>query len=111
MTVNRSILNDTGNLIDPVKIALKKFESHPSIISIKDNVSVISKFSFSKVNKFDIESEIKSLKPNKASTFFNIPAKQLKQVVRVIVDPLKEIWNNEVIDNKQARSTLASCDA
>ena len=110
MTVNRSILNDTGNLIDPVKIALKKFESHPSIISIKDNVSVISKFSFSKVNKFDIESEIKSLKPNKASTFLNIPAKQLKQVVRVIADPLKDIWNNEVIDNKKFPTKLKCAD-
>ena len=36
---NKALLNTTGNLTDPVDIALKKFENHPSILDIKENVS------------------------------------------------------------------------
>ena len=38
--INPYLLNDPGNLENPVDIALKKFESHPSILSIKNNVEV-----------------------------------------------------------------------
>ena len=33
------LLNDPGNLEDPVDIALTKFESHPSILAIKNKCS------------------------------------------------------------------------
>ena len=110
MRVNRSILNNSGNLIDHVKIALKWFESHPSIISIKENVSVVSKFSFLKVNTFYIKSEIKSLKPNKASIFLNIPAKHLKPVIEIMGLPLIQIWNINIIDNKKFPTKLKYTD-
>ena len=50
---NNILLNATDNLIDSVEIALKKFESHPSIIDIKGKVNGESKFSFSKVSVCD----------------------------------------------------------
>ena len=75
---------------------------NPSIINIKEKVSAVSKFSFLKVNTFDIESEI--------STFLNIPAKQLKQVVYAIADPVNEIWNNEIITNNKFPIKIKGAD-
>ena len=36
----------------------------------------------------------------------NIPAKQLKQTVDIICEPLKSIWNDKVIQNKLFSSKL-----
>ena len=107
---NKFLLTDTGSLTDPVKIALKKFEVHPSIIQIKEIVAVETSFSFSKVGIGDIEFEVKSLKTKKASTFMNIPAKRLKQVVEIIVEPLMQIWNNEIVDGRKFPMTLKCAD-
>ena len=58
----------------------------------------------------DIKFELKNLKTNKASTFLNISAKQLKQVMDIIVDPMIQIWNTEVIENKKFPSRLKCAD-
>ena len=107
---NFCLQNDTGNLVDPVDIALKKFQNHPSVNDIKRNVSIDSKFSFSKVTITDIENELKTLKTKKASTFLNIPAKHLKQVTDIILQPLMQIWNTEIIDNKIFPTKLKYAD-
>ena len=55
---NNALLNRTDDLTNPVDIALKKFKNHPSIIDIKEKITVEAKFSFSKV---DIITEIRKL--------------------------------------------------
>ena len=40
-------LSDTENLSDPVEIAIRKFENHPSVQTIKQNISVNKDFYFS----------------------------------------------------------------
>ena len=107
---NKILLTDTGNLEDPVNIALKKFESHPSIIDIKEKVSVETKFSFGKVGIRDIELEVGNLKTKKASTFMNIPVRHMKQVIEIIVEPLMQIWNNEIVDGHKFPTTLKCAD-
>ena len=69
-----------------------------------------SEFSFSKVGINDIEIEVKTLKTKRASTFMNIPAKQLKKVADIIVEPLMQIWNNEVVDSKKFPTKLKYAD-
>ena len=54
--------------------------------------------------------ELGNLKTKKASTFMNIPVKQLKQVIDVIVEPLMQIWNNEIVDNKTFPTKLEYAD-
>ena len=98
---NGALQNSTGTLTDPVKVALKKFEIHPSILEIKKLVSVNTKFSFFKVSVSEIDSEIKGLKPNIACSLLGIQAKFLKQVVDIIVEPLMNIWNREIIENQK----------
>ena len=72
---------------NPVDIALKKVENHPSIIDMKENVTPEANVSFSIVAISHIQTEIRKLDTNKAGTFSNISAKQLKQVEEVIVEP------------------------
>ena len=45
---NKHLLTETDNLKDPVKISIKKFEDHPSILSINENINVNNLFSFQK---------------------------------------------------------------
>ena len=87
---NKAVLTETKNTEGKVEKAIQMFEFHPSIMSIKENV-----------NASDIRSEIINLKTNKAGTFMNIPTKQLKQGCKVVCEPLMEIWNEEVIQNKK----------
>ena len=48
ITENKHLLTETDNLKDPVKISIKKFENHPSILSINENINVNNLFSFQK---------------------------------------------------------------
>ena len=107
---NKILQNDTGSLSDNVEIALKKFENHPSINNIKKMVEIDSKFSFSKITTTDVKIELKSLGTKKASTFMGVPSKRLKQVTDVIVEPLTQIWNIEVIDHLKFPTRLKYAD-
>ena len=75
-----------------MKIAIKKFGNHPSIIDIKKHVSITSTFTFCEVEVDEMISEINKLNPKKSGTFMNIPVKRLKEVVDVVAQPLTDIW-------------------
>ena len=47
--INPFLLNNPGDLQNPVDITLKTFESHSSVLAIKNNVEVNSTIVFSKV--------------------------------------------------------------
>ena len=47
-------LSDTENLSNPVEIALRKFENHPSVQAIKKSISVNQEFYFSNIEVRDI---------------------------------------------------------
>ena len=46
---NKSYLIETVKLEDPVEIAIKKLENHPSVLSIKEIISINDLFRFSKI--------------------------------------------------------------
>ena len=110
ITGNTVFLKSTENMTDPVMIALKKFENHPSIVNIKEKVSMKSKFTFSKVGISDIELEIGNLNTKKVGTYLNIPTKIMKQVQHVISEPLMNIWNKEIIASKKFPAQLKYAD-
>ena len=66
---NKSLLTETKNENGGVKQVIKRFEIHPSILSIKENVKIDIRFKFSELNVDDIRNEIKCLKPNKVGIF------------------------------------------
>ena len=73
---NRALLDEVDDLSDPVKIAVKRFGNHPSIIDIRRNVSITSKFSFCEVTVKDMTDEINNLNVKKSGPFMNIPVKR-----------------------------------
>ena len=108
--VNPILLNDPGDLDDPVDIALKKFESHPSILAIKNNVEVNSTLAFSEVTPEDMTLKIKKPNPQNSGTFMNIPASLLKEVKDIASKPLAKIWSTKIISNKELPTRLKLAD-
>ena len=90
-------LSETGNLSNATDIAIWKFENHPSVQAIKQNISVNKDFYFSNTGVSDILKETTDLKNKKNSTFGNIPTKLLKEVSDICAPALNDIWNNEIM--------------
>ena len=110
ITENQLLLTEVVHSKGEVDDAIKMYEAHPSIIKIRENVKVESQFSFSLISVEDIQSEIKSLKPKKAIPYMNIPIKQLKEMGDVVSEPLKHIWNEEIIGKQRFPSELKLAD-
>ena len=69
--------NDSSTILDLVEKAIKKYEIHPSILLIKNKIGNEKSFKFEAVNVSDIEKEIKTINPKKATPSGNIPPKYL----------------------------------
>ena len=107
---NRALLDESDDTLDPVKRAIKKFGHHPSILDIKRNVSVTTKFSFTEVGVPEMITEINNLNAKKAGTFMNIPVKILKEAVDIVAQPLADIWRFEIILGRKFSSQLKLAD-
>ena len=103
-------LSDTENLSNPVKIAIRKFENHPSVQAIKKNISVNKDFYFSYTNVSDILKETTALNNKKNSTFGSIRTKLLKEVSDICEPALNDTWNNEIITQKCFPNNLKLAD-
>ena len=95
ITENQYIFNNTDELNDPVDIALRKFDLHPSILQIRKHVFNTT-FSFNAVFLEHVETEIKNLNPKEVGIHNDIPVKKFKQnydicspiLLRVIIDAI-----------------------
>ena len=96
---NEYLINPTECINNPIEIAITKFESHPSILKIKEMVTP-TLFSFSEITLSEIETELKQLNPKKATTFQNIPPKYLKHSSDVCGPILKTLVNQSIRNNK-----------
>ena len=111
ITENKLLLTDIIDMPGSVQESIKKFENHPSIRSINENIKIgLLRFSFSEVDNCDIKLEITNLNSKKAGMFLNIPTKQLKQTIDIICEPLRNIWNEEVVQNKKFPTKLKFAD-
>ena len=91
---------------DPVEIAIQKFKSHPSIVSIEENIASPEVFNFRKINLDDILKEVKNLDRTKNGTFGDIPSKCLKLSSNEIALHLLYTWNHQIIDQNVFQSLL-----
>ena len=71
-------VNECDGLEDPVEVAIQKFKSHPSIMSVEENIASPEVFKFRKINLDDILKELKNLDRTKNGTFGDILSKCLK---------------------------------
>ena len=95
---NGYLTNPQNNSHDPIEKAIEKFDSHPSILKIKEMVTPTT-FLFTEVTLTEVEQELQQLNPKKASTFKNIPPKHLKQSSEVCGSVLKKLVNQAMRDN------------
>jgi len=110
ITENKLLLTNVVGSNGKIADAIKMYETHPSIIQIKEHVTIESKFSFSPTTIGDIQSEIKCLKEKKAFPYMNIPIRRLKEMVHVVSKPLKDIFNEEIIGKRKFPSELKLAD-
>lgn len=88
----RDVLTPVDDLNDPIDIAIKKYEKHPSILVIKQMVPAdIQRFSFRETTVVEMENEIKDLNPKKAATQNSIPTKILKSTSDICSPILNKI--------------------
>ena len=92
---NLDNVRSTEGIIDPVEKAIEKYANHPSIKTILTRFPVVAGFSFEHVTVSKIETEIKNLNSNKATTFGNIPPKLLKTNSDICAEPLQKICNEK----------------
>ena len=79
---------------------VKKYDSHPSILKIKENVKLKDKFLFNDMISDDLKTEISELNPNKASIENDIPAKILIVSKDIVSYYLSNIYNDCKHDNQ-----------
>ena len=101
LLTNSSSESETGLDVDQ---CIKKFENHPSIISINRHVVITERFHFSPITADDIDKQIRNLDPRKNGGC--IPTKILKEMRHIVSKPLAEIWNTELIKNKTFSNKL-----
>ena len=72
-------LHNVDHIQGPVLKAIFKYQNHPSIIKIKQNILQTKTFSFQKIRKEEIEKQILSLDTSKARQQTDIPTRIVKQ--------------------------------
>ena len=95
---NKFIVNSANHILNSVDKALYKFQSHPSILKIKEMVKG-NKFRFSNLTQDDLVREINNLNPTKANTSNNIPVKNLKDNIDISGNVLLKIINNDITNS------------
>ena len=96
---NVDLLTPTENSLNPVDKAITKYESHPSILKIKENVK-FTHFLFTEIELSEVEQELKQLNPKKASTFNNISSKHLKESFEACGPFLQKLINASITNNE-----------
>ena len=86
----------SASISDPVLTVVVKYRAHPSIIAIKENCNLSTRFNFSFVDKEDILKEIKNLKGNKATQNTDIPTKLIKENSDIFADFIFENLNDSI---------------
>ena len=75
---------------------MKMYEIHPSILLIKNKIGNEKSFKFEAISVSDIEKEIKTINPRKATPSGNIPPKILKLSSDIAVNTLQKLFNESL---------------
>ena len=91
-----TLLQNKDQIDDPVLSAINKYEKHPSILRIKNNMKDKNQFSFTYINSEDFESEIFKLDPSKSVKENDIPIKITKNNSDIIARYLSKDFNRSI---------------
>ena len=87
-------IGNRSNFTDEIDEILSKYESHSSILKIRENVKIERKFTFNDISPEELLTEISKLDPKKASTENDIPIKLLLNYSNMICHNLCDIYNS-----------------
>ena len=82
-----------------IKEIIRKYNMHPSIVKIKENVDMNEKFNFRDISSNEIKTYIHKIDTTKASIENDFPAKILIGSSKLSSDYLSAIYNDSVRDN------------
>ena len=85
--------------MDDICRTILKFNKHPSIIKIRENMNTNDSFSFSNTSLNNIESKITNLNINKPTTSNNIPAKILVGYKDIYSKFIVTFYNNCIFES------------
>ena len=103
-------ISNIDGLSDPVEIAIKKYENHPSIVAVAEKFNFTVRFEFEEVNLKDIEKEILNLNTKKAVASNSIAAKVLKETSDICSPVVQQIWNDKIFKKFQLLENLKLAD-
>ena len=92
-----SYLSETKHINDTIFAAICKYENHPSIMLLKENIKVVHVFNFQCIDSEFISIEISKLNAAKSSPLNNIPTKLFKEFAPIYNDIITHIFNESVI--------------
>ena len=97
---NKSLPTETGNLEDPVEMAIKKFEITLAFFQYRKLFNINELFQFSEITSEEILSEINNLDNEKVGSYKNISNKLLSLSSEISCEYPTNIWNEQVIMQK-----------
>ena len=101
LNVGKAELNllPTDGIVDPINVAITKYNLHPSVKRIKDNFHPFRMFEFVPVSMENIYKQLDRLDPKKATPLGSIPAKILKGSSDIFLPYLTTIFNLCLAEN------------
>ena len=90
---NKSLLTGFDN-VDEIEKIIGKFQNHPSIVKIKENIKVNKKFIFEDITDDEMFKIISSLDAKKGCIKDDIPIKLLLGTNDIVCAHLSQIYNN-----------------
>ena len=103
-------LNDVSDENDPIKIAMKTFKDHPSIVNINKNIPKTETFTFNEIEADLIKKMIDNLDARKSEISGAIPANCLKGVSYISANFFHTVSNDEVLKDLKYPSELKLAD-
>ena len=94
----------SDNVDENIEGIITRYETHPSILRIKENIKVETKFEFNDINEDQIYNGIKELDPKKASIVNDIPAEILIGANDIVSSYLANIYNDSKNSQKYPSS-------
>ena len=96
--------NICSDQIDQLEEIFKQYELHPSILKIKEKITIDEQFSFGDLAEQDMQNQILQLNSKKAGIANDFPAKMLKGSNDIVSNYLCNIYNNSKSDEKYPSS-------
>ena len=89
---NNDIIEENG--LDDIDKIIKRYQTHPSILKIKENVTLEEKFKFDNVTSEQMFKKLSALDPRKGSMEDDIPVKLLLGTGDIICGPIARMYND-----------------